>query len=567
MMENESDLQPLVDPSTLTSWRRESPDLWQFKLLDARQLSEFAGDRGASFYRHQIEQLWQVGLLRADLIKSKTPFLDEDAVDIGQDDWGNYQYISDRKMKTPTDGWLAAYDRVPKLPTDVELFFHPFRYFLLNRIQLILATARGHSFQSLISRESVMELADTHLKHLHGFMVSTDFLPVMEYLTSIADLAIAMEPLFFDKIYGHSSRPVSVSREQMTQKKEVLRDKARHLLLELGEKRVGEARRVLVVDAERLDPNTNVHVILRLANGHLREDLKGRLGGSMHLLAMAEMIRLAAEDAFGKHLPEEDEIGFGYLMPSQKEMRYGSKRLFDGDFRGSNAFLRGLGLDYSVRVRWYVEGDTEAGALEALFGHFGPFESVNLSGQVSASSRKGLAFRDDLTRDDRAGVFSFVTIDGDRDDYVRVLKRAAEDDIFCGEFDISNPDFEFRNFNLEELTDIAWQMALEQNAREEWREQFRLACARATNGKEFTKWASAAIQGFPLEIAKGMQWGRNLMAYAAKYPNKVDSKSGKQEPRPFIRLAQDAYLAVDANYQTHRRTRRVDPKSGHLVGR
>lgn len=566
-MENQPDLQPLIYPSTVTGWQRELPDLWQFKLLDARQLSEFAHDRGASFHRQQIEQLWQVGLLRADLVKSKTPCFDEDAVDLGQDDWGNYQYISDRKMKTPTDGWLADYDRVPKLPTDVELFFHPFRYFLLNRIQLILETARGDSFQSLISRESVMESADTHPKHLHGFIVSTDFVPVMEYLKSIADLAIAMEPLFFDKIYGHSSRPVSVTREQMTQKKEVLRDKARHLILELGEKRVEMARRVLVVDAERLDPNTNVHVILRLANGHLRENLKGRLGGSMHLLAMAEMIRLATEDAFRKHLPEEDEIGFGYLMPGHKEKRYGSQRLFDGNFRGSKEFLRSFDLDYAVRLRWYVEGDTEAGAVEALFGDFEPFECVNLGGQVSASGGKGLAFKEDLTRDLRASVFSFVTIDGDREEFVRVLRKAAEDDSFCGEFDISSPDFEFGNFSVEELTDVAWQMALEQNAGAEWRERFSWACARASSGKEFARCASAAIPNFRLEIAKGKRWGKLLMAYAAKNPNRIDPKSGKSAPRPFLQLAQDAFNAVDASFHVHRRKMRVDPKSGRLVTR
>lgn len=566
-MENQTDLQPLVDPSTVTSWQRELPDLWQFKLLEARQLSEFSHDRGASFYRQQIEQLWQVGLLRADLIKSKTPFLDEDALDIGQDDWGNYQYISDRKMKTPTDGWLADYDRVPKLSDGVELYFHPFRFFLLHRIQLILETARGHSFQSLISRESVLKLTDVHLKYLHDFIMSTGFGPLIEYLNSIADLAIAVEPLSFGHIFGHSSRPISVTDEQMTQKKEVLRGKANHILLELGLERLEEARRVLVVDAERLDPNTNLHVILRLANGHLRENLKGRLGGSMHLLAMAEMIRLATEDAFGTHLAEEDEIGFGYLMAGQKEKRFGSKRLFDGDFRGSKEYLRSFDLDYAVRLRWYVEGDTEAGALESLFGDFEPFECVNLSGQVSASGGKGLAFKEDLTRDLRAGVFSFVAIDGDRKEFVRLLRMAAEDDIFCGEFDISDPDFEFRNFTVEELTDVAWQMALEQNAGAEWRERFFSACARASSGKEFTRRASAAIPNFRLEIAKGKRWGKLLMAYAAKSPNRIDPKSGKSAPRPFLQLAQDAYNAVDASFHVHRRTMRVDPELGRLVSR
>jgi hypothetical protein len=339
------------------------------------------------------------------------------------------------------------------------------------------------------------------------------------------------------------------------------------MLLELGVKRLEEARRVLVLDAERLDPNKEVHVILRLANGHLREHLKGRLGGSMYLLAMAEMIRLATEDALGKHLPEEDEVGFGYLMPGQKEKQYGSKRLFDGDFRGSKEFLRSFNLDYTVKLRWYVEGDTEAGALEALFGDFEPFECVNLSGQVSASGGRGLAFKEDLTRDLRAGVFSFVAIDGDRKEFVRLLRMAAEDDIFCGEFDISDPDFEFWNFNVGELTDVAWQMALEQNVGEEWRERFSTACARSSSAKDFTRRASAAIPDFRLDIAKGKRWGKLLMAYAAKNPNRIDPKSGKSALRPILQLAQDAFNAVDASFHFHRMTMRVDPQSGRLVAR
>ena len=48
---------------------------------------------------------------------------------------------------------------------------------------------------------------------------------------------------------------------------------------------------------------------------------------------------------------------------------YGSHRLLGGVRDVANAFARGFGLDYGVRVRWRVEGYTEWGALRGIFRH------------------------------------------------------------------------------------------------------------------------------------------------------------------------------------------------------
>ena len=79
---------------------------------------------------------------------------------------------------------------------------------------------------------------------------------------------------------------------------------------------------------------------------------------------MAETLRRFSESTFGRELPEEDELGFG-MMRKVKAENYGSNRLLDGERGVANAFVRRFGLDYGVRVRWYVEGYTEWGALGA----------------------------------------------------------------------------------------------------------------------------------------------------------------------------------------------------------
>ena len=62
-------------------------------------------------------------------------------------------------------------------------------------------------------------------------------------------------------------------------------------------------------EAEALEPNKEVHLILRLTERKYRlEKVKGVLGGATYLLTMAEMIRRSAETVFGTELPEEAEI-------------------------------------------------------------------------------------------------------------------------------------------------------------------------------------------------------------------------------------------------------------------
>ena len=114
-----------------------------------------------------------------------------------------------------------------------------------------------------------------------------------------------------------------------------------------------------------LEPNDDIRRLLRLTKRYWIERVKGKLGGSIYLLTMAEMIRRTAERAFETEFPEEDELGIGELeeAASFKEDFYGARRVMDSHEAKSN-FLQDLNLDCGVRLRWYVEGNTELDAAD-----------------------------------------------------------------------------------------------------------------------------------------------------------------------------------------------------------
>jgi hypothetical protein len=118
-------------------------------------------------------------------------------------------------------------------------------------------------------------------------------------------------------------------------------------------------------------------------------------------------------------------------------------------------------LSYGPRLRWYVEGDTEFGGLSDLFKDFGAtdIEILNLKGQIVQKNQ--IAFRESLRSDLRMSIFSFVSLDKDVSRNTQVVKAAALQDQICGGFFISDPDFEFENFDLSELQEIVWNIALE----------------------------------------------------------------------------------------------------------
>ncbi len=314
-----------------------------------------------------------------------------------------------------------------------------------------------------------------------------------------------------------------------------------------------------------LDTNRWVHTLLCLGRGNLRTETKDRLGGALILRTMAEMLRRATEKAFNTELREEDELGFGWMPQNVKEKVFGSNRLLDGNENVAREFMRQYELHYGLRLRFYVEGATEWAALHDFFQTIGAnyIEVINLRGEVAQKGGKGVTFRENLRSDVAMHVFSMVLIDGDRDDFVRAVKKAAKDDEICGCFFISKQDFEFANFEVAELKEVLWLIVSEDQDNkvvEEDRRTLHEAIKNAPNAEELKNQARRALPQLA-HISKGETWGKRLMEFAWDHP----LRQGKE--RQIIEAIRIALRTRTVSYEISRRDYRVDESTGQLVKR
>ncbi len=122
--------------------------------------------------------------------------------------------------------------------------------------------------------------------------------------------------------------------------------------------------------SEDIDSNKSLHVLLRLTSWHQRNKLKNAIGGSVLRLTMAEIIRRPLEAALKIELPEEDEMGYGQWFNGARKALYGTNRVLDAPKEEIKDFLVEAGLDFGVKVRCYLEGETEFGAINYALGSY-----------------------------------------------------------------------------------------------------------------------------------------------------------------------------------------------------
>jgi len=542
--------------------------MWQMRLLDEGELDSFANERGLTsfFIGQSIRVLWQLGLLHADVIVSPQVLDQTGLLLVGNDDFGNHVYADEREWPYRSEGWLSTASDLEPVSPDVKLYFHPFRYYVLYHIRRILRLPIS-PLQTLLSAERYPEMVQRDLKEFRQFTGTPQFLHNIASWNSASALAIATEPWQYERLFGvikySTFGGVEAQREQIAKHASGVTKCCQAVGLE----KIEGFRRDLCLSAEILDPNKNVHTLLRLTPGESRlMQVKGSLGGAMCLLTMAEMLRRAAEEVFSVQLREEDEMGSGITIPGIKKRLYGADRLLDSDRTVKNQFLRGFGLDYGVRLRWYFEGDTEYYAVESLLGRYSAIELINLKGQVAARGGKGVAFRDNVRNDLKTKVFSVVSIDGDRSDNARALRKAAEDDEICGMFFLAEPDFEFENFAISELEEILWGMAVESGAGADIRPSIHSAVKSAKTSEELFAAANGALSGI-CQLQKGREWGRRLMDYAWDNPEVTDESAQTSRSRRVIEAVNAALGSIGADYHYTRTNYAVDPTTGRLVKR
>lgn len=544
--------------------------IWQMELLNLHAFARFCEERGLSDFREEgITQLWQLGLLKADLIECDEEFTFAGLVDRGIDRYGHHIYSDERQLNLRPDGLGDALKTLPPLRDDVELLFHPFRYYVLFHLNSTLGL--HISKMQIFYHEGYQRLLDLNLSSFNRWTSSEQFASRIRIWNDIASLGIVTEPPFYVLIF-QSIRydPAEVENyqtgtEEISKHIEEYWNGVNELYHQIGIKRLEELRFDLCIATQTLDPNRWIHTLICLGESKLRVELEGRLGGSLILRTMAEMLRRATEKAFGVTLREEDELGFGMVIENVKKELYGSNRLLDGDENVAREFIRQYELHYGLRLRFYVEGPTEAEALRYAFQILGVkfIEIINLAGEVAQKRGKGVAFRENLRSDIDMHVFSMVLIDGDRSDFIAALKKAAKDDEICGCFYISGPDFEFANFELAELEEILWEMALEDTDNvptERDRLKLHEAIKDVSNAEELKKQAGKSLPQLA-HFSKGERWGKKLIDFAGRYP----FRQGKH--RQVVEAIQMAVRSKKAKYIPTRRGYKVDENTGQLVKR
>lgn len=556
----------LLDPALVTRRIIERQFIRQMRFLSEGDLRRLAAERGLGFSISGDDtlRLWQIGLLRADVVISKEPLDIEGLIFMQRNEVGEYLYADSRVPVDRSAGLGGIIGDLEDPPKDVYFMFHPFRYYALHRIEQLLELRVGR-MQILLSTEGYRRVLDRLIESFNKSTAGETFRQRVRRWNEVASLAVDAEPFTYSRLFGYYRLPYTYLENEEEFKLAVKNhyDEHKEILQDLGLDEVKGVISELCREAEKIEPNKDVHRMLRLTKREYRLDrVKGKLGGAMHLLAMAEMIRRSAEMVFETELPEEDEFGFGLGAGSFKELFYGTQRLID-DYKARAAFVRELWLDHSVRLRWYVEGETELGAVESALGDNEDIEIVNLKGDVVAKRGKGLSFRDNLLNDIRRSVFSWVSLDGDVEDNLRVLKKAVENDEMFGMFFISEPDFEFANFTLDELVEVLWGIAAENGAEPEEKQPLVEQTSGAKTGKELFKMAKRAVPALA-KVDKGKAWGERLMQFAEENPD-MRLSDGTTKERPIIEAVAEALRAVDCEYYHSRKSCKVDVKTGRIV--
>jgi hypothetical protein len=277
---------------------------------------------------------------------------------------------------------------------------------------------------------------------------------------------------------------------------------------------------------------------------------------------MAEVIRRGFQDAFGERWPEEYE-GIGHWVAGAKERIFGTERPLDSSMRAKPFIAREFGLFTGSSVRWYVEGATEYHAFLELLSDPGYFsiELVNLDG-VIAERKKGnaaLTLEGMLQQDRQMRRFSMISLDHDVAENRRYLTRQIREGRLVGGVALSRPDFEFANFTLTELIDIAAMM--DEGMGFSGIGLKEAECGVISGAKAFEQWYRSKSARCGADL-KGEEWGRALGRYAREHPKTQDGHE-----RPMIDQMRAAAFGWSTSYVFHDKHFTLDPDSFKMVPR
>ena len=251
----------LLEPELPGAWIVNRQHIWQMNLLDANKLASFSHDRGLAYFNeNDVIHLWQLGLVKADLIKSRRKLRLVGLVDRGTDLYGNHIYSDERQLPKRQARWDNAVKTLKPLQEGVELLFHPFRYYVvygINRLIELLASS-----MQIFLQEYYPRLLEYSLRAFNNFSRSDNFKTSINMWNDVASLAIVTEPCFYERIF-HSihatlSNIPNLDNWETQLRQEIAEYWEQHvqkLYQRIGKDRIEEIRQDLCVATQMLDSN------------------------------------------------------------------------------------------------------------------------------------------------------------------------------------------------------------------------------------------------------------------------------------------------------------------------
>ena len=474
-----------------------------------------------------------------------------------------FLYADERELPVKTTGYSNAISSLENIHPGITPLFHPFRCYVLYQIYNKLKVYFV-SEQTLLNTKGFDQLISLHIESYNYWSSKEDTSLLLKYWNCLTSIAVISEPSVHRIIFNKVTWDISDNYKSILDRLKKIQEKVVNILQTIGEVHIEYYRDEICTDAETIDPNKNLHLIIRLMKSNERKDLKGHISSAILFLTMAECLRRNLENTFQKKYPEEDECGFGEVSRSAKRLPQSSTRVLDGDRVVANQFLRRFGLDYGIRINVYVEGNTEFEVLNSEFSTNSSVLIINLRGQFKEKQGKGVSFRESLRNDIKSKIFSLILLDGDVSENYRAVRKAAELNEICGMFFVSKPDFEFQNFKIDELTEIAFQLAVKKGLKNHSLDELKKNTVKAKSAKEFFK-ILHDISPFFLSITKGGNWGKELVKYAIKNPN--GKEFGDENDRLINHVIRIIYNGFNVSYEITRQKYKVDPESGKLIER
>jgi len=377
----------------------------------------------------------------------------------------------------------------------------------------------------------------------------------------VADLAILLEPVYWPEVTDRFSIGGGIGENEFHTRLDEYRKKILHLVKNLDPSFWRDRHESLRFDAGRVDENSELYVLLRSASWEKRDELKGRVSAALWIRHLAEVLRRGFEQAHGERWLEEDQA-FGNWRAGARKRAYGSERPFDNPFQSKPYLAYNFGLFTGSAVRWYVEGDTEEHAFSHLLSEAPRcgVELKNLKGIIQSDDRNAALKIRGMLRDDKSQRrFSIISFDRDKSQNLEFIRRQVREGNIVGLVVAHNPDFEFANFAVRELVEVAAQIDESQDLPGDL---VRNADWTGIHGMKAFEDKYTKISATKRKL-KGETWGMELAKYAIAHPRHPDT--GRE--RPLWRQVHDAVDSWNSSYDTQKERFAIDPVTFEQIAR